>query len=71
MWRVWVGGEFPKPFWWGVLRQRYHLEEQGVEGMIFLKKIFKYCDASIDWIDLVQDWFRWRDVVCGNGRCFL
>jgi hypothetical protein len=26
--------------WWGNLRERYHLEDAGVDGMIILKWIF-------------------------------
>jgi hypothetical protein len=28
-------------FWWGNLRKRDHLEDQGVDEMIILKLIFK------------------------------
>jgi len=39
------------------------LEDQGVDGRIIIKWIFKKCDAGMDWIVLVQDRYRWRAVV--------
>jgi hypothetical protein len=50
----------------GVLRERDHLEDQVVEGRILLKQIFKEWNGGMDWIDLAQDYGRWRDV-CGKG----
>jgi len=39
----------------GVLRERYHLEEQGLQERILLKRIFKEWNEGMDWIDLAQD----------------
>jgi len=39
----------------GVLRERDHLEDQGKQGRIILKRIFKEWNEGMDWIDLVQD----------------
>ena len=50
------GAEVHTGFWWGNLRERDHLEDQGINGMIILKWIFK----NMDWIDLAQNRKRWR-----------
>ena len=50
-------------FWWGNLRETYHLEELGVDGKIILKFIFKTWGGSIDRIDLAHDRDRLRAVV--------
>jgi hypothetical protein len=39
----------------GVLREGDHVEDQGVEGRILLKQIFKERNEGVDWIDLAQD----------------
>jgi len=49
--------------WWGNLRERYHLDEAGVHGIIILKWIFGKWDGGMEWIDLVQDTDRQRGVV--------
>jgi hypothetical protein len=50
-------------FWWGNLREGYHLEDPDVDGRIILKWIFKKWDGGMDWIDMAQDRDRWRAVV--------
>ena len=48
-------------FWWGNLRERDHLGDPGVDGMIVLRWIFrKWNVGSMDWIELAQDRNRWR-----------
>jgi hypothetical protein len=39
-----VEGEVHIGHWWGDLRERDHLEDVGVDGMIILKWIFKMWD---------------------------
>jgi len=36
-------GEVHKGFWWGSLRERNHLEDPDIDGMIILKWILKKC----------------------------
>jgi hypothetical protein len=38
---------------WGNVRERVHMEDQGVEGRIILKCVFKKLDGAMDVIDLV------------------
>jgi len=39
----------------GILRQRDHWEDVGLDGRITLKLICKIYNRSVDWIDLAQD----------------
>jgi hypothetical protein len=41
MWRALEIGEVHTGFWWGHLRDRDHLKDQGVDGRIILKWIIK------------------------------
>ena len=51
-------------FWWGNLKERYHLENPGVDGRIILRRIFRKLEGRImDWIDVTRDRDRWRAVV--------
>jgi hypothetical protein len=49
----------------GNLRQRDHLGDQGVDGRIILRWIFRKWDwgGGVDWIDLAEDRERWRALV--------
>ena len=40
------GGEVYTEFWWGNLRERDHLEDPGVDGMIILRWIFRKWDVG-------------------------
>jgi hypothetical protein len=51
-------------FWWGNLRKRDHLGDPGIYGRIILRWIFMKWDVGgRDWIELAQDWGRWRALV--------
>jgi hypothetical protein len=58
MWHVWEIGEVHTAFWWGVLTERDHLEDLGIDERVILKWIFKKWDC-MDWIDLAQDRDSW------------
>jgi hypothetical protein len=47
-------------FWWGVLRERGHLQDPDVDGRIILRWI--RCEG-MDWIDVSQDRDRWQALV--------
>jgi hypothetical protein len=42
-----VRGELCKVFWWGNLRERDHLGNPGIDGMIILRWIFRKCDVGL------------------------
>jgi hypothetical protein len=41
-------GEAYTGFWWGNLRERDHLEDQGVDGRMILKWIFRMWEYGLD-----------------------
>ena len=50
-------------FWWGNLRERDQLEDQGVGERIILKQIHRKWDGGMDWIDLAPNTDRRREFV--------
>jgi hypothetical protein len=44
----------PTGFWWGNLRERYHLEDLSVDGMVLFKCILSKYDGCLELIDLAQ-----------------
>jgi hypothetical protein len=42
--------------------EREHLEGLGIDGSKTLKRILKKWDGKTDWIALVQDRDRWREL---------
>ena len=63
MWHVWETGEVHTGFWWGDIKDRGHLEDEGVDRKVILKWIFKKSDVGMDLVDLVQDRGRWRNLL--------
>jgi len=43
---IWETGEVHAEFWWGDVRERAHLKEQGVNRRVILKCIFKKWDVE-------------------------
>jgi hypothetical protein len=39
------------------------LEDPGLHGRIILRWIFRKWDGGMDWIDLAQNWDRWRALI--------
>jgi hypothetical protein len=66
----WVGhvarvgrGEVHTGFWWENLKERDHLEDQGIVGRTILNGFAGSRWGVMDWIDLSQDRDRWRALV--------
>jgi len=59
MWHAWGTGKVYAGFWWGIPRERDHLEDVDAVGRIILRWIFRKWDGDKDWIDLAQDRDRW------------
>ena len=47
----------------GKLRERGHLEDQGVDRRIILKRMFKRWNRGMYWIDMAQDRDSWQALV--------
>jgi hypothetical protein len=56
-------GEVCTGFWCGILKDRYNLEEPGVDGRILLRWVFRKWCGVLDWIDLAENRDRWRELV--------
>jgi hypothetical protein len=51
-------------FWWLNVRERYHMEDIGVDGRIILRCIFTHLECrSVEWINLAHDRDSWRALV--------
>jgi hypothetical protein len=53
----------PTGFRWGNLRERGHLEDQGVDGRIILKCMFNKWNRGMYWINMAMDRDSWRALV--------
>ena len=54
MWHVWGRGEVRTGFWWGILRERGHLEDPGVDGVIIKSDLQTVAWGWVDWSDLAH-----------------
>ena len=55
-------GELPTGFWWGNLREEFHLEYLGINGTIILEWGFMKWDSRA-WTELV-----WLRIGTGDGQ---
>ena len=62
MWHVWVRGEAYRGFCWGNLRERYHLEDPGVDERIILRWIFRKWNVGL-WTGS-----SWLGIGTGDGN---
>jgi hypothetical protein len=56
------GEESCKAFWWGILRERDHLEDAGIDGRIIFRWIFRKWDVGA-WTGLT-----WLKIGTGGGH---
>jgi hypothetical protein len=72
---VWGTGEVHAEFWWGDLRERVHLEDQGLNVRVILKCIFKKWDVEamtgMFWLRLgtVGGCFEFGNEPSGSIKC--
>ena len=50
-------------FWWGNLRETYHLEDPDIDGRVIFTLIFRKWEGGKEWIDLAQNNDRWHALV--------
>jgi len=53
----------------GLVRERDHLEDSGLDGRIVLRWILRKWDVGMDWIDLAKGRDRWRALVNAVITC--
>jgi len=59
---VWGREEVYTGFWWGILRERGHLEDPGVDGRIIMKCIFR------KWVVRAWTGSKWLRIGTGGGH---
>jgi len=52
MWHVLGRGEAYAELWWGIMRERDHLEDPGVDGRIIIRCIFRKWNVRV-WTGLI------------------
>jgi hypothetical protein len=63
MWHAWERTGKCISFWWEYLKDKDHLEDQGIDGRIGSEWFLGRLAGGVDWIRLAQDRDRWRAVV--------
>jgi hypothetical protein len=59
-----VRGETCTGFWWESPKEKDHLEDQGLDGLMGSEwTLGRLVGGGVDWIHLAQDRDRWRAVV--------
>jgi hypothetical protein len=59
VWYEWRRRAIHITFWCGNVKERIHLEDLGVDGLMALRYIIRK-GSGVDWINLVQNKERWR-----------
>jgi hypothetical protein len=55
MWHAWERGEMCTGFWWECIKEKDHLEDQGVDGRMGSKWTLGRLVGGVEWIHLAQD----------------
>jgi hypothetical protein len=63
MWHAWERGETCTGFWWESLKEKDHLEDQGVDGKMGSKCTLGRLVGGVEWTHPAQDRDRWLAVV--------
>jgi hypothetical protein len=79
MWHAWRRGEVYTGVGWGNMKNRYHVENAGLDRTVILNGYRRNRMGCVNWIDLIQDKDRCMYVVnavmelwvLGNARNFL
>jgi hypothetical protein len=60
MWQAWERREKCTRVWWESTKERYHSDDQGVDGRMGSELILRRLAGGVDWILLAQDrdWLR-------------
>jgi hypothetical protein len=60
MYHIWGKGKVHRGFWYGNLRERVHLEDQGVDGRTILRCIYRKQDGG------KLEWIQWLRIGAGS-----
>jgi hypothetical protein len=63
MWHARTRGGKCTVLWWESPKERDRLENRSVDGRMGSEWILWRLAEDVDWIQLAQNWYRWRDLV--------